>query len=41
MIALQLGAVRLVVRRGESTARLVAWVRVARALRIAVVANGG
>jgi len=40
VITLQLGAVHLVVRRGESTARLVAWVHVARALRFAVVANG-
>jgi len=40
VIALQLGAVRLVVRRGESTARMLAWIRVARRLRLAVVANG-
>jgi len=39
-VLLQLGAVRLVVRRGESTARLLRWIRVARRLRLAVVANG-
>jgi len=41
VITLQLGAVHLVVRRGESTARLLAWIHLARALRVAAVANGG
>jgi hypothetical protein len=40
VITLALGSVHLVVRRGLSSAQLARWVRVARRLRVAVVANG-
>lgn len=40
MIVLRLDRVQLGVPRGLDSRRLLAWIHVARALRLAVVANG-